>query len=312
MEHTTEKPLEKGYSSNSIIFSSGYGVTGQVSAELIWAEILNLAANPQDVEKLQARWILPNDCPIRRRYNAEYSMFGLLWADIDQPPSGGLDAVAGALLPSTPYLIYTTKSATFDMQKCRILLPLWGRVDFETWLYCQGKLNKTLAKAGISFDSCNLNPAQILFLPNRGVHYKHNHRVGLFEAKARTATPHTPTMAEVKPTQPRSTPPGGSVIDRFNAAYSVADILRMANYDQCPFDPMRWRHPNSESGSYSATINPKTGRVHSLSSADPLYTGGGGIGAHDAFSAFCVLLCDGNMRTAVYEAANKWLEVRHG
>lgn len=237
----------------------------------------------------------------------------MLWADIDNPPSGALDGVVRALKQSTPFLIYTTKSATFEAQKCRILMPLLQTVDFETWLYCQGKLNKTLLNsAGIKADPCNLNPSQILFLPNKGAYYNHNHRVGFLKEKTRAVAIHHPTMAEVKPIQPRSTPPGGSVIDRFNVAYSVADILRQAGYSQCPYDPLKWRHPNSESGSYSATINPKTGRVHSLSSADPLYTGGGGVGAHDAFGAFCVLLCDGDMRLAVYKAANEMLEVCHG
>lgn len=312
MEHTIEKPLGEGLSSsNSIIFSSGIGVRDSVSSSISWLEILNLAANPQNVPKTQAHWILPNDCPIRKRYSAEYSLFGLLWADIDEAPAEGISAVAGALLPSTPYLIYATKSATFEAQKCRVLIPLAHQVEFSTWLFNQNNLNKVLAKANIEADSCNLNPAQVLFLPNRGVYYNHNHRVGLFKAKAPPKATHPPhTMALQKPIQPRSTPPG---IDRFKSAYSVADILRMANYEQCPHDPMRWRHPASESGSYSATISPKTGRVHSLSSADPLYTEGGGRGAHDAFSAFCVLSCDGDMSLAVYRAANEWLsEVTNG
>ena len=271
MKYTTEKSLGQGLSSNFITFSSGIGVTGQVSCEVTWSAILPLATNPQNVPKAHARWILPNDCPIRKRHNAEYSNFGMLWADIDNPPSEGISAVIGALRSSTPFLIYTTKSATFDMQKCRVLIPLLQTVDFETWLLNQNNLNKVLGKAGIEADPCSLNPAQILFLPNRGAHYNHKVHRGLFEAKvSAVATHHTPTMALHKPTQSRATQASGSPIDRFKSAYSVADILQQARYIQHPHDPLRWRHPASESGSYSATINHSTGRVHTLSSCDPL------------------------------------------
>ena len=258
--HLTDSKIKQILRDNLSYTIREGSVADSVSSEVNWSDILDLATNPQNVSKTQARWVLPNNCPIRRRYNSEHSNFGMLWADIDNPPSGGLDGVVRALKQSTPFLIYTTKSATFEAQKCRILMPLLQTVDFETWLYCQGKLNKTLLNsAGIKADPCNLNPSQILFLPNKGAYYNHNHRVGFLKEKTRAVAIHHPTMAEVKPIQPRSTPPGGSVIDRFNVAYSVADILRQAGYSQCPYDPLKWRHPNSESGSYSATINPKAG-----------------------------------------------------
>lgn len=79
-----------------------------------------------------------------------------------------------------------------------------------------------------------------------------------------------------------------SLIHAFNAAYSVEDILVQAGYDQ---RGKHFRHPNSETGSFSASV--KDGRVHTLSSADPLYTGGGGGGAHDPFSAFEALFHQG-------------------
>lgn len=305
MTNTISNPLGKGTgSAHSITFSTGCGVADSVSSSVNWAEILELARNPQSIEKNNARWILPNDSPARKIKNTEYSHFGVLWADIDKPPKGGLDEVISALNPQTPYLAYATKSATINLQKCRILVPLLNPFDFGSWLHNQKRLNAVLEGAGIGVDSCNLKPNQILFLPNRGEHYAYRHREGLFNAKplqAERPVPYTPpTTASISPSR-------GGVIDRFNVAYSVADILRQAGYDQCPSNPLQWRHPRSESGSYSASIDPSTGRVHSLSSRDPLYTGGGGQGAHDSFSAFQVLFCGGRQRRAVYEAANFWL-----
>lgn len=320
MTHTIEKSLGQGLSSNFITFSSGIGVTGSVSAEVSWADILALASNPQNVEKQNARWILPNDCPSRKRYLAEYSRFGLLWADVDDMQGKSIESLYESL--NKPFaLVYATKSATVDNQRCRVLIPLNKGYLFDDWLILQRGLNEAILRhCCVVADDSNLKASQILFLPNRGEYYE-----AILPKVDRPANPsrylaecsekgqHTPTMALQKPIQHRSTPPGGSVIYRFNAAFSVSDILNDAGYYQCPFGPLRWRHPNSESGSYSATISPETGRVHSLSPRDPLYTGGGGGGAHDAFGAFCVLFCGNDMRTAVYRADNEFLqgEVRH-
>lgn len=304
MDSTTKNPLGKGiHSANSITFAGGIGVTNQVSAQLTWAQVIEFSKNPQCVEKKNASWILPNNSPVRRRPNTEHSEFGLLWADIDQPPSGGLDEVVSALNSATPYLAYTTKSATVGAQRCRLVVPLVEPLDFNSWFYYQSKLNSVLGNAGIKFDSCNLNPAQILFLPNRGEYYDYRYREGFYNAKAmqQDDTVDQPTL---KPCQSGK----GGVIGRFNLAFSVADILTQAGYAQNPSNPLQWRHPRSESGSYSASINPDTGRIHSLSSCDPLYTGGGGIGAHDAFSAFTVLFCNGRLNLAVARAANEWLK----
>ena len=47
-------------------------------------------------------------------------------------------------------------------------------------------------------------------------------------------------------------------------------------------------------------------RVNTLSSSDPLYTGGG---AHDAFSVFCTLFHDGDITAALKEAGNDLLAI---
>ena len=93
-------------------------------------------------------------------------------------------------------------------------------------------------------------------------------------------------------------------IGAFNRSYSVQELLLKARYDQAGDT---FRHPNSESGSYSASV--KSGRVHSLSSKDPLYTEGGGVGAHDAFSVFTVLWCGGEQSDALKLAGDEWLMI---
>ncbi len=65
----------------------------------------------------------------------------------------------------------------------------------------------------------------------------------------------------------------GGLIQVFNDAFAIEEILILAGYEQCGDTFM---HPESESGSYSASV--KDGRVHTLSSSDPLFTGGEGGG----------------------------------
>ncbi len=82
--------------------------------------------------------------------------------------------------------------------------------------------------------------------------------------------------------------------------FSVKSV-GMHGYDQ---RGGKFRHPNSESGSFSTSI--KDGRVHALSPNDLLYTGHGG-GAHDAFSTFVALKHGGNTNAALKDAGDNYL-----
>lgn len=93
-----------------------------------------------------------------------------------------------------------------------------------------------------------------------------------------------------------------SLIDGFEAAYLVQDILLKSGYEQ---DGEKFRHPNSESGSFSLSI--KDGRAHSLSTSDKLFSRG--KGAHSAFSAFNVLFHNGDINSALKDAGDNWLSI---
>jgi archaellum biogenesis ATPase FlaH len=92
------------------------------------------------------------------------------------------------------------------------------------------------------------------------------------------------------------------LIGTFNLAYTLQDWLLKYGYDQ---RGDTFRHPNSESGSYSASV--KDGRVHTLSPDDPLYIAG--TGAHDAFSVFCTLFHNGNRTTALKDAGDNLVTI---
>ena len=81
------------------------------------------------------------------------------------------------------------------------------------------------------------------------------------------------------------------LISAFNLAYTVQEILVRAGYTQ---RGNSFRHPNSKSGKFSATVKADANgvlRINALSLNDPLYVEGSKSG-HDAFSVFEVLYHD--------------------
>ena len=286
-----------------------------------------LVDHPQQVEKDQAQWLIPSSLPSRTfREQEQRGQFWMLWADIDKNPPT-LNALHECLyldlIEECDHEIYTSRSAREDYQKSRILIPLAKPLAGAEWIVCQQVFNDKLEAASVVPDRKSEGPAQLCYLPNRGDFYdSRSSRDGtLFDplsawsteiankrqqkAEADSAKERRQAEAKAK-REARGYLNDSSPIAAFNAAFSVGDILIQAGYDQ---DGNRdhYRHPNSESGSFSASV--KDGRVYSLSSADPLYTEGVGGGAHDAFSAFTVLFHQGDVKRAIKDAGDNWLTI---
>jgi hypothetical protein len=305
---------------------SGFGVTHSSSnkplSTVIWDEITALIDCPQDVEKSKSQWVIPSTLASRRCNDQEEAgKYWMLWADIDHaPPSvSELAKTVEGIVEGCRFEVYTTKSATEDNQKSRILIPLGKKLSPQQWLLCQEILNDQLELSLINPDRSSEKLAQLLFLPNRGEHYESQSiRVGPYfdpleafssqlvimqEAIKAKELAIAETIHNAKLKRPERLAQGfKSPIAAFNVAYLVEEILIQSGYDQ---RGDLYRHPNSESGSFSASV--KGHRVHTLSTADPLYTGGGGVGAHDAFSAFMVLWHNNDLNAAIKDACNNWL-----
>ena len=294
------------------------------------AGIEALVDNPQQVDKSKAQWVIPSTLATRTFKDQEdYGEYWLLWADLDQNPKPLLEVsdilidVIETLVDDFNFEIYTSKSAQEINQKSRILIPLGKALPGPDWVICQQILNDKLEASGITPDRKSECSAQLCYLPNRGDFYDSiSERNGIsfdpstvwaseITAKKQLIADHkkaleiiqnetTERRAKLTLTLDASGTP--DLIGAFNDVYSVQEILLNNQYSQ---RGNTFRHQNSESGSYSASV--KDGRVHSLSSADPLYTGGGGVGAHDAFSAFRVLQHQGNMNAALKDAGDNWL-----
>jgi hypothetical protein len=305
---------------------SGFGVTHSSSnkplSTMIWDEITALIDYPQDIEKSKSQWVIPSTLASRRCNDQEEAgQYWMLWADIDHaPPSvSELAKSVEGIVEGCRFEVYTTKSATEYNHKSRILIPLGKKLSPQQWLLCQEILNDQLELGLINPDRSSEKLAQLLFLPDRGEHYEsQSNRVGPYfdpleafssqlaimqEAiKAKElAIAETIHNAMLKRSE-RLAQGFKSPIAAFNVAYLVEEILIQSGYDQ---RGDLFRHPNSESGSFSASV--KGQRVHTLSTVDPLYTDGGGVGAHDAFSVFTVLWHNDDRDAAIKDACNNWL-----
>ena len=288
------------------------------------AEIRKLVDSPQTVDKASAQWLIPSTLLSRsHKTQAENGEFWLLWGDVDSnPPPLQYTALMldQFITNGCQFEVYTSRSATVDRQKCRILIPLAEPVSGADWVLCQQVLNDKLKENDITPDPTNEGAGQLCYLPNRGEFYaSESVRAGpmfqplvawsnelaalrqaqeekrkALEAKRQAASEKRAALTEADT--------AGNLIQVFNEAFPVEEILLRAGYDQADG---RFRHPRSESGSFSASV--KDGRVHSLSSSDPLYSCG--QGAHDSFSAFSTLYCGGDNDLALQLAGDQWLAI---
>jgi hypothetical protein len=278
--------------------------------EISLREIASMALNPQQVDKESAQWVIPSSLPSRTFAEQEArGDYGFLWADFDKDPAP-LSAIVGFWEDEIgcKAIMYTSSSATEKRPKSRLIVPVAERLTFPEWTMAQECLADMMGEAGFTADYAACRSAQLCYLPNRGRHYDAYlcdgdtlDPMALFAEsiaeKVRCIEEQKSKLemerAEARLRRERFVASGkDSAVDVFNQHHTVVDVLIEAGYSQMG---NKFRHPGSESGSYSASV--RDGRVYSLSHNDPLYTGRGG-GAHDAFGAFTVLFFGGDASRA--------------
>ena len=288
-----------------------------------YSELMALVDDPQQIDKRKAQWIIPSS-HLSRTFKAQelHGSYLLLWADIDKG-SPEIEQVQTVLnqMGHFNYEIYTTSSATLENLKYRILIFLAVPLTSSDWITCQKILNDGLEHGGLIVDRKSEGFAQLCYLPNRGEYYETcskretgflNPLVDWSNEIAQEALERLKIEAEIIVKRQsakierdliKSSPETTCVdlIGEFNNQYPVEEILLLAGYAQ---RGSTFRHPLSESGSYSASV--KDGRVFTLSSSDRLYST---EGAHDSFSVFTTLFHDGDIDKALKEAGDQWLTI---
>ena len=280
---------------------------------ITFEQICDMASRPQTVPKENARWMIPSTLMDRRFTAQEHKgSYVMLWADFDTNPQPIADISAAWMQDvGATALFYTSRSATTDKPKSRLIAPLNTPLGFSDWHTAQSALCEWANARGFLPDAAALRAAQLCYLPNRGsgiyetlLHVGENldpitHLSGYVDtvmAKAARAAEQQAYRIKLAEERRATFNASGkeSIIAWFNRAYAIEEVLLKAGYEQ---RGTNFRHPQSESGGYSCSV--KGGRAFALSPNDALYSP---EGAHDAFSAFAVLFFGGDQTAAAAHA----------
>ena len=282
--------------------------------------IETMLENPPSSDKTKAQWAIFSTLESRTfAEQLEKGEFWALWADFDEQPKplDEIEAIWREIAPNTVAWFYTSRSATAENPKSRMIVPLARPLDGATFTMAQACLNDAFESRGFIADRAAERPAQLCYLPNRGEFYDWRKTDGhVFDLEADGSALHPfyeqrhaveqkrmqRALERKKLRRARQRDDGNvTPIDWFNTAHSVDDILLAAGYEPDPHHPDKYRHPYSESGSFSACIwREGLERVSTLSTSDALYVETGE--AHDAFSAWCILEHGGDEQAALQAA----------
>lgn len=282
-------------------------------------QIEEMAAAPPSVAKDQAQWAIFSTLPSRvHAEQRESGTFQGSWADIDEQPDGltfeDITDRARNIIPS--FIAYTSRSATKDKQKTRIIVPLAHPVSGADFVVLQKILNDKLQAAGIIPDRATERAGQLCYLPNRGEFYRYEivegtplpasawaddvEREWQGQQAEEQAQMERREQARAKAIQ-RAASGGQSPIDAFNAATDLLLLAESYGYVQ---KGKRLLSPNSESGVPGVTImddGKKWFSAHSSDAAIGTPTASGTMG--DAFDLFLHYQHGGDIDQALREAA---------
>lgn len=169
-------------------FCSGHGQTHSPNAKrnardyvpITWTEILDMIENPPQVDKAQGQWAIFSTLQSRvfERQRNEGTLY-VAWSDLDKNAPGVSPAVvlAEQTINANVYA-YSSRSATAEKPKCRLLYPLAEPIDGRRFELLQECINDRLELAGVTPDRVTERAAQLCYLPNRGELYEHEQLVG--------------------------------------------------------------------------------------------------------------------------------------
>jgi len=216
--------------------------------------------------------------------------FVTLAADIDggNHSGGAIQTAVEAFTGGAAWLIYSSAHSRPGDTRWRIILPLAEAVPFATWYDAQTALFTYLDAQGIKTDRALSRAGQLVYLPNvphahktgtplRDEHGQplHFERRGTMDApgldlgagtiaegiaalrRQRAADEQERAKLKAEAERRRAARPAGnqgSLIDDFNAANTIADMLAMCGYTQCPRHDEDWRSPQQTGETYATRV----------------------------------------------------------
>lgn len=222
----------------------------------------------------------------------ERGQFVALVADVDKGNHSieQIEAAVQTVADGSAYLVHSTANAVGGDMRWRVILPLDVPMAFDEWREAQEGLFHFMGSLGIEADGVTQRAGQISFLPNvpefhdktgeilRGqdgspLFYDtrasdteaHGLRIGqgpIAEAIAevsrkRAEDDRLREQMRANVMRRRANRPandGDSIIDAFNQANPVAEMLVRCGYEQSRRNEIDWRSPNQTSGSYATRV----------------------------------------------------------
>jgi hypothetical protein len=259
--------------------------------------------------------------------------FVALTGDIDEgSPSIDMveQAVRGFAGDDVAVLIYSSSSATADMKKWRVVIPLAKPCTFAQWEELQHVFFGFMEGQGLKMDWALARAAQPVYLPNVPANKRSADGEPMFherlatdgagltlshpvvatcletlrenKARADAAAEQAKAKARAK-TMERQASGDASPVDEFNKAYTVEEMLQSNGYTEGPRN--NWRSPYQSSKTFAT----RSYGDHWVSLSESDVTAGLGIKCQkggcsgDAFDLFCHFEHGGDTKKAVRAAS---------
>lgn len=241
----------------------------------------------------------------------DHGLFVTLAADIDKGnhPLKQVQSIVSGICRDAAWLIYASAHACPGDMRWRVIIPLATPLAFDEWNDAQNALFNVLDRFGLECDRALQRAAQPVYLPNvPASHAKTGEPLRDDDGKPRfyeratsgTAAPaidlsRGPISSDIalikqqreaeerdrqrlraeaeKRRAERPVDASASVIGDFNGSNTIATLLQLYGYEQCPRNGDDWRSPMQTGESYATRIMGDT--WVSLSGSDA----GAGLGA---------------------------------
>jgi hypothetical protein len=279
--------------------------------------IEKMLTKPQRCEKEKGEWVIFTTALTRQKHKLVEAdaRYYALWLDIDEMQGVALENLANqfAELIDGYLWAYTTKRATAENQKARIVIPLNAPITLDDFERYQTVINDKLESLGVIPDRNNQKPSQFCYLPNAGAYYQHyvigeawqainplecfkSELIALEQREADQLQQRKIELQQrISTTAKRMASNQLSPINAFNEAFTVIDMLERNSYKRK--GEGRYLSPFSTSGSAGITLL-DDGRIYSHGTSDPLADGL----PHDAFDLFKTLEHNGDQTKALKAA----------
>ncbi|MFD0982839.1 AAA family ATPase, partial [Tropicimonas aquimaris] len=208
-----------------------------------------------------------------QRNRGEFGLIGLDFDGTAEQPANSAKEIGAALRAvfgeDATRLYYSSSRATEANPKARVILPLADYIPGRDWPDTMEAVHQLLEEHGLRPDPALERTGQLIFLPNRGDHYRTSHK-GLAPVEL---TPDHPVIqrreanraarleAERTAQEERAwksaerrakfhTTGLESPVDHFNKAHSIEGLLGRYGY-AARGNGRDWRSPDSTSGSFA-------------------------------------------------------------